>query len=141
MAIAVVGAHLRGFPLNKDLTCRGALFLQLTKTSANYRLFALQNTEPRKPGLRRAIAGESGRPIEVEVWRLPKAQFGEFMDTVKFPLGIGQVELQDHSWIHGFVCEYAALAGTLDITEFGGWRAYTNNLTLPASSGAFRTCD
>lgn len=128
IAIAVVGAHLRGFPLNKDLTSRGGVFHQCTTTSATYRLFALANTKPRKPGLRRVTANEQGREIEVEIWHLPKACFADFMGTIPFPLGIGQVELSDHTWVNGFVCESSALEGALDITEFGSWRAYTKSL-------------
>ncbi|KAI1443513.1 hypothetical protein F5Y02DRAFT_203847 [Annulohypoxylon stygium] len=127
--IAVVGAHLRNFPLNKDLTSRGAAFQKLTTTSAAYRLFALPGGPPKKPGLRRTIGSEHGREIEVEVWRLPRNRFANFMDTISFPLGIGKIELRDHTWVNGFVCEQSALINAFDITDFGGWRAYTSSLT------------
>lgn len=128
MKIAVVGAHLKGFPLNGDLISRGATFQQLTATSAAYRLFALPGTEPKKPGIRRALVEESGCEIEVEVWSLPKPEFGEFMATIPFPLGIGSLELRDGTWVNGFVCECSALQGATDITSFGGWRAYMSNI-------------
>lgn len=53
VSVAVVGAHFRGFPLNKDLTSRGATFGGATKTAPRYRLFSLANSEGaiRKPGL------------------------------------------------------------------------------------------
>jgi hypothetical protein len=44
VCIAVVGAHLRGFPLNEDLTTRTATFVEATKTAPRYRLFALAAT-------------------------------------------------------------------------------------------------
>ena len=66
--IAVVGAHLTGLPLNHQLTTRGARFVERCRTAACYRLFALPNTTPPKPGLARH---EQGQSIEVELWDLP----------------------------------------------------------------------
>jgi allophanate hydrolase len=40
------------------------------------------------------------------------------------PLAIGNLRLADGSWVKGFVCEPAGLAGAEDITAFGGWRAW-----------------
>jgi allophanate hydrolase len=34
------------------------------------------------------------------------------------------VELSDGRWVKGFVCEPSALAGSTEITEYGGWRAW-----------------
>ena len=61
--LAVVGAHLRGQPLNRQLLDLGAIFLEETRTSPDYRLFALAQTEPPKPGMIRA---ETGAAIEIE---------------------------------------------------------------------------
>jgi allophanate hydrolase len=44
------------------------------------------------------------------------------------PLGIGKVELDDGSWLPGFICEPYALQGAQDITELGGWKAYLRTL-------------
>lgn len=73
--VAVVGAHLSGMPLNTQLGERHAVLLEQTTTSANYRLFALPNTTPPKPGLKRAATGE-GEAIIVEVWEMPASAFG-----------------------------------------------------------------
>ncbi|KAI0100229.1 allophanate hydrolase subunit 2-domain-containing protein [Nemania sp. FL0031] len=129
--MALVGAHLRGFPLNKNLTSRGGVFHQLTATSSSYRLFALADSKPREPELRRVLAGEEGHEIEVEIWHLPKTCFGEFLATIPFPLGIEQIELTHHTWANGFVCDFSALQNALDITEIGDWRAYINSITQP----------
>ncbi|ETS87267.1 hypothetical protein PFICI_01095 [Pestalotiopsis fici W106-1] len=129
--IAVVGAHLSGFPLNKDLTSRGAILLQTTSTSASYRLFVLSNSFPRKPGLCRALNHEDSGAIEVEIWRLPKSEVGSFIETVPSPLGIGTIELKDGTWVKGFICEPYAMQGATEITESGGWRAYTDSLDTP----------
>src|SRR5271165_1225885 len=41
IALAVVGAHLAGLPLNHELTGLGGVFLREAETTADYRLFAL----------------------------------------------------------------------------------------------------
>lgn len=117
--IAVVGAHLRGMPLNFQLTTRHAVFVEATQTAATYRLYALANTQPQKPGLARDA---SGAAIEVELWDIPLARFGEFVAEIPSPLGIGSLELGDGRWVKGFICEPAALNDAVDITEFKGWR-------------------
>jgi allophanate hydrolase len=123
VALAVVGAHLTGQPLNWQLTDRGARLLKICRTSPEYRLFALPDTVPPKPGLARD-AGFSGRGIDVEVWVMPEDAFGSFVAAVPPPLAIGSVRLDDGSWVKGFVCEGIALTGATEITRFGGWRNY-----------------
>ncbi len=51
LPLVVVGAHLSGQPLNSQLTDRGATLLAATRTAPHYRLYALANTSPPKPGL------------------------------------------------------------------------------------------
>ena len=48
IAVAVVGAHLSGMPLNGELKSFAARFLDKTTTTADYRLFALAGTTPPK---------------------------------------------------------------------------------------------
>ncbi|MRW93469.1 allophanate hydrolase [Duganella sp. FT80W] len=120
--LAVVGAHLEGQPLNWQLVERGARKLIATQTAPQYRLYALRNTTPPKPGLARVT--EQGAAIEIEVWELPLRRFGEFVAEIPQPLGIGSLELADGRWVKGFICEPAAIADAEDITPFGGWRAY-----------------
>ena len=125
--VAVVGAHLTGQPLNRQLTDRGSRLLETTRTAPDYRLFALADTTPPKPGLVRE-PGFAGAGIEVEVWAVPEHTFGGFVDGVPPPLGIGNVRLADGRWVKGFICEGAGLAGAAEITGFGGWRAYRRSL-------------
>ncbi|KAL5339435.1 urea carboxylase [Aspergillus crustosus] len=133
MKLAVVGAHLSGFPLNKDLAVRGGTLAEPTTTASCYELYQLQSSSAvLKPGLKRVASG--GRSIELEVWNLPRSQFGSFLETVKAPLGIGSVELQTGEWVHGFICEPEGLIGAIDITSYGGWRAYTKSLKTAAST-------
>lgn len=119
--VAVVGAHLTGMPLNVQLTRRNAVLVEQTLTADTYRLYALPGTVPPKPGLARA---DSGQPIIVELWDMPIARFGEFVAEIPAPLGIGNLLLADGRSVKGFICEPWALADALDITEFGGWRAF-----------------
>jgi len=124
MPIAVVGAHLSGLPLNGQLTERGATLREATQTAPHYRLFALPNTTPPKPGLLRASAYETGASIAVEVWDVPVDAVGSFLALIPPPLGLGSLELADGRWVHGFICEAHALAEARDVTAFGGWRAF-----------------
>ncbi len=121
--IVVVGAHLRGQPLNGELVGRGAQFLAPVRTAPTYRLAALP-TVPPKPGLSRVGPGEPGGAIAAELWRIPIDGFGDFIGGIPAPLGIGRVELDDGSWHPGFICEGWALADAPDITAHGGWLAY-----------------
>ena len=121
--MAVVGAHLAGEPLHWQLTERGAQLVARTRTAACYRLYALANTTPPKPGLVRD-PGHRGSGIEVEVWSLDAAGFGTFTALVPSPLAIGSVELNNGDWVKGFVCEPSALTGAEEITHLAGWRAY-----------------
>jgi len=122
LAIAVVGAHLSGLPLNGQLLERGGMLAQRTRTAKRYRLYELPNSQPPKPGLLRVPEG--GEAIELEVWTLPQRTVGSFLALIPPPLGLGAIELADGRHVHGFLCEAAALQGALDITAYGGWRAW-----------------
>lgn len=127
--VAVVGAHLTGMPLNPQLTERGGQLVARTTTAPHYRFYALPGTVPPKPGLQRVADGQGAR-IVVEIWELPVEHYGSFVALVPAPLCIGTLALDDGSSVQGFLCEARALEGALDITAYGGWRAY-----LDASRG------
>lgn len=129
--VAVVGAHLTGMPLNFQLTSRNAVRVEQTTTAATYKLYALANTTPPKPGLVRA---EGGSAIIVELWDIPLARFGEFVAEIPAPLGMGSLELADGRRVKGFICEPWALGEATDITAFGGWRSYIQSLNSPVKS-------
>jgi allophanate hydrolase len=130
--IAVVGAHLSGLPLHPQLLGLGAREREVTRTAPCYRLFALPDTTPAKPGMLRVAEG--GAAIELEVWSLPSAQVGAFLASIAAPLGLGTVELADGRRVHGFLCEAHALANAVDITEHGGWRAYLASRSFAAGA-------
>lgn len=126
ITVAVVGAHLSGMPLNGQLLERGAILLESTTTAPLYRLYALPDTTPPKPGLRRVVSDGAG--IVVELWSMPLEHFGSFVALIPSPLGIGTLEVADGRSVKGFICEPWALEGARDITEFGGWRSYIASL-------------
>ena len=124
LLVAVVGAHLSGQPLNYQLTDVGARLVRTCRTAPRYRLYALPGTTPPKPGLLRVPAGADGASIEVEVWRMDRARFGDFYARVPAPLCFGTIELEDGTSVSGFLCEAHATAGARDISALGGWRSY-----------------
>jgi allophanate hydrolase len=118
--LAVFGAHLRGQPLERQLTSRGARWGGAIKTAPRYQLYAL-DTVPPKPGLVRATDG--GAAIVGERWVLSPAALGGFLAELPTPMLLGKVELDDGTWITGFGCDHAAPGQGRDITEYGGWLA------------------
>jgi allophanate hydrolase len=123
----VVGAHLTGMALNKDLVALGAKFQRAVSTMSDYRFYALPNTSPPKPGMI-FNPGSGGPGIQGEVWALRPDAFGTFVAAIPAPLGIGKVMLADGSAVSGFLCEAYAVQGAVEITQFGGWRAYMTSL-------------
>ena len=108
--LAVVGAHLSGEPLNHQLVELGGRLVETVTSAPGYRLFALPDTQPPKPGM--VNGGPSGGPgLELEVWELPVDGFGRLVAGVPAPLVIGTVALADGRTVKGFLCESSALAG------------------------------
>ncbi|BBN59061.1 allophanate hydrolase [Hydrogenovibrio marinus] len=118
--LAVVGAHLTGFPLNGQLIERGAKLLQTTKTAPKYNFYELSERPILKPGLVKNEA--AGVSIEVEVWAMPKQHLGSFLALIPSPLGLGKVELINGTQVVGFVCEPYGIEGAKSISLTGGWR-------------------
>lgn len=124
-ALAVVGAHMRGLPLNADLLRRGGRFLRSARTAPCYRLYALPGGPPFKPGM---VRSDRGASIELEIWAVPDQAVGGFLRTVAGPLGIGSIALEDGSQVKGFLCEAVATRDATDITGHRGWRSYLASL-------------
>jgi len=120
--VVVCGAHLDGLPLNWQLRARGGYLIEATRSSPNYRLYALPGGPPRRPAMVRVPA--DGIAIEVEIWELPSAELGSFVAGIGAPLGLGKVQLADGRWETGFICEHGGVEDAEDITDYGGWRGY-----------------
>jgi len=130
IAIAVVGAHLSGMALNSELTALGGRLLEAAATAPDYKLYALATTPP-KPGMLRVAPGK-GLAIELEVWALSAAAFGQFVAAIPPPLTVGTIRLSDGRGVKGFLVEAAAIDGARDISAFGGWRAYVEEMQRAA---------
>ncbi len=130
--IAVVGAHLKGLPLNGELTGLGAQFLRTARTRTDYRLYELPGSAPRKPGLLRVGDGQ-GHAIEVEVWSLTPDAFGKFVAAIPAPLGMGTLRLDDGTATKGFIVENEGIKDARDISSFGGWRNYIAEAAGPGA--------
>lgn len=122
--IAVVGAHLTGFPLNSQLVERGAKQIKTTQTAPKYAFYELAGGPILKPGLVKINpeSGNQGASIEVEIWAMPKQHLGSFLSLIPSPLGLGKIELIDGSQVVGFICEPYGIEGAIDISHTGGWR-------------------
>jgi allophanate hydrolase len=117
--VAVCGLHMRGYPLEKQMTDLGANFVCESATAAEYQFIKLP-TIPAKPGLIKKQTG--GASINLEIWEMPLEAFGSFVASIPAPLGIGKVQLQDGREVPGFICEAYAAADAEDITASGGWQ-------------------
>lgn len=131
--LVVVGAHLSGMPLNKELRALDATLIKTTRTAPNYKLYALAGTVPPKPGLLRVAT--DGASVDVEVWALTAEAFGLFVSRIPSPLGIGTLQLEYGDTAKGFLVEAVAIDGARDITDFGGWRNFIASMTPVSAVG------
>lgn len=122
--IVVCGAHMDGLALHGQLAERGAVFRSRTRTAPEYRLYAMSasGSIPPRPAMIHDASG--GASIEVEVWELTPAAFGDFVSRIPAPLGIGKVVLADGEQLPGFIAEPRSTRGAEEITACGGWRAW-----------------
>jgi allophanate hydrolase len=107
--------------LNNQLTDRGCRLIGPVETAPTYRMYSLA-TNPPKPGLQRVASG--GAAIAGELWDVPPAALADLLATLPSPMSFGPVELADGSHQVGFQCEAIAIEDAIDITAYGGWRAY-----------------
>ncbi|TVP78371.1 MAG: allophanate hydrolase [Puniceicoccaceae bacterium] len=125
LSLLLFGAHMRGLPLNGQVLALGGEFVAEVQTAAKYKMLYLPEPAPHRPGIVRV--GEGGVSIAAEEWSFPKAALGEFLASIRQPLGLGQVELADGRLVHGFLCEAAATEGAEDISSSGGWCGFLGN--------------
>ncbi len=120
--LAVFGLHLKGFSLESQLIDLGAEYKETVKTAPEYRMYSL-NTVPRKPGVVKDIS--NGAALEMDIWSIPREKIGSFLELLPEPLGLGKITTSDGNEMIGFICQDYAIDTAEDITEFGGWRKYT----------------
>jgi allophanate hydrolase len=123
MEIGLVGAHMAGLPLNAAIAALSGRLLRAGQTEPCYRLFALPGGPPARPGLLRVEAG-TGTAIALEVWAIPSEHIGALLASIPAPLGLGTLRLADGTSPKGFLVEAEGTRGAIDISRFGGWRAF-----------------
>jgi len=119
IALAVNGTLMRGLELNGNLTAVGASFERETLTEPVYRLWSINDIHP---AMIRVAAG--GVAIAVEIWAVPIAGLAKILQQEPQGLCIGKVGLIDGQEALGVLGESILCEGQLEITQYGGWRAY-----------------
>lgn len=120
--LAVAGAHRRGYPLHQDLLEAGAVYSHTDWTRPEYRMYALIEPSPSRPGLVRV--DKDGASIEVEVYSVGYDGLGRILAAIPAPLGLSRMDLKRSGPCVGFVCSQHAVASARDITAFGSWPRY-----------------
>jgi hypothetical protein len=118
--LAVNGTLMRGLELNPNLLAVGATFVREDETDACYRLWSIGDRHPamlRTPG--------AGTRVALELWAVPVTGLARLLQSEPPGLAIGKVVLTDGSIVLGVLGEPFLCEGQREITEFGGWRAYT----------------
>jgi gamma-glutamylcyclotransferase (GGCT)/AIG2-like uncharacterized protein YtfP len=118
--LAVNGTLMRGLELNPNMLAVGASFVREDQTDACYRIWSISDRHPamlRTPG--------AGTNVALEIWSVPLAGLAAILQNEPPGLTIGKVVLKDGSIVLGVLGEPFLCEGKREITEFGGWRAYT----------------
>jgi hypothetical protein len=117
--LAVNGTLMRGLALNPNLVGVGATFVREAMTEPSYRLWSIGDIHPAMVRVR-----EGGVAIAIELWHVPSAGLGMLLWQEPVGLSIGKVRLQDGEVVLGVLGEPILCEHQLEITEWGGWRAY-----------------
>ena len=118
--LAVNGTLMRGLELNKNMLDVGAKFVREDATDRCYRVWSIDDRHPamiRTPG--------QGTRVALELWDVPVEGLARILQNEPPGLAIGKVVLADGSVVLGVLGEPFLCEGKREITEFGGWRAYT----------------
>ena len=109
----------------------GSTFLGPARTAARYRFFAVRDEFP---GLYPVEQG--GRMIDGELYEIPEAVLHDrLLPSEPAELRFGLIELMDGDSVHAMLLVPSRIAAgdlVVDISEFGGFRAYQRFLTANA---------
>ena len=117
--LAVNGTLMRGLELNPNMLEVGATFVREAETEACYRIWSIGD---RHPAMIRTTG--PGARVALELWDVPVEGLARILQNEPPGLAIGKVVLADGSVVLGVLGEPFLCEGQLEITEFGGWRAY-----------------
>ena len=127
--LAVNGTLMRGLALNGNLLKTGATFVEETTTAPIYRLWSIQD---RHPAMIRVAEG--GKAIAVEIWAVPPVGVCAILLQEPPGLCIGKVVLANNEVVLGVLGEPFLCEDQREITEWEGWRAYTENEKVKSNS-------
>lgn len=116
---AVNGTLMRGLALNKNLLRVNAKYVQEAKTDSHYRIWSINDAHP---AMYRVSQG--GTSVAVEIWDVPEAGLISVLMNEPPGLSIGKVHLDDGTTVLGVLGEPYLCEGMIEITRYGGWRAY-----------------
>lgn len=117
--LAVNGTLMRGLKLNPNLLAIDAQFLRETQTEPAYRIWSIGDRHPAMLKVK-----EKGVAIAVEVWAVPADGLATLLMQEPPGLCIGKVRLADGEEVLGVLGEPFLCEGQVEITQYGGWRAY-----------------
>jgi gamma-glutamylcyclotransferase (GGCT)/AIG2-like uncharacterized protein YtfP len=117
--LAVNGTLMQGLELNKNLISVGATFIREAKTESAYRLWSIHDRHPAM-----VKVSQGGALIALEVWEVPASGLSTLLLLEPPGLCIGKVRLADGEEVLGVLGEPFLCEGQLEITQYGGWRAY-----------------
>ncbi len=119
--LAVNGSLMRGLALNQNLVDARAQFVQESKTSANYRLWSIDDSYP-------AMLRDEGEgtEIDLEIWEIPLEGLLDVLKKEPPGLCMGKIEIQDGEWVFGILGESYLCHGNKEISSWGGWKKYLN---------------
>ena len=123
IALAVVGAHLSGMPLNGELKSLGARFLEAPQTAPDYRLFALNGAAAERPG----TAARRGRAGRLDRARNLGAAGGRLRPLRRRDSAAAldrNADARRRARGEGLPGRVRRREGARDISSFGGWRAF-----------------
>jgi gamma-glutamylcyclotransferase (GGCT)/AIG2-like uncharacterized protein YtfP len=121
--LAVNGTLMRGLALNENLTRVGAEFVREARTSPNYRMWSIDDAYPAM--IKNSFGGNS---MEVEIWELSHEALLDVLRSEPPGLTMGKVQLDDGEWVFGILGEPYICEGRQEITRWGSWRKYLENM-------------
>lgn len=122
LILAVNGTLMRGLKLENNLKEVGAIFLEETTTSLDYRLFSINDQYPAM------LMFNRGAAIAVELYEISEEGLKQVLDKEPPGLTIEDIYLFDGRKVKGVVGTDQIIKGQKDITSYGGWRNYMKQL-------------
>lgn len=117
--LAVNGTLMRGLELNPNLLNVGATFVREDKTAPEYRIWSIND---KHPAMQRVKTG--GVSVALELWDVPASGIATVLMQEPAGLAIGKVVLASGEEVLGVLGEAFLCDGKVEITQYGGWRAY-----------------